>query len=512
MNTYFKCLITIAILFGFSSSAFTADNTVSREEFLKIIKKMEQMEQKYESKINNLTSEIETLKTREQTRQDVDVTVLEEDVEELSELMQVVERKSMLDRVQLSAELRTRCDWFDFKEQVPVSSRFGGRSYNSHHEEEVHALMSNRLRLNLKSQVSDNLKFSGRLVMYKNWNNSSTGYTKGIVNPYGYTSARRPEDVNLLVERAYADYFFNLGEKFPMALTFGRLPTTDGMPTELRDNTPRKSTYPSISFDMASDGVALSLGLDKLTGLKQSALRLIYARIVEDNENRIYNSHESGVEDGEYYIAQFETMLPGKYFEDIMFVTNFLYFPEVPLSDLSNMQGGALELVEQHHLGDSHGITFYLQSLRYMGSNFDWFAGLRLNRKRGPGSPAVYKALGLFDVPFQFEDENDHAWYVGFRYNIPCKALNNPKIGVEYNHGSKYYLSNSSGSDDPLDKLNQSGSTWDIYYIQPITKNLTTRIGYTRLNRDYVDGAISPVKKVDQEITNMYFLLDAKFF
>ena len=85
---------------------------------------------------------------------------LKEDVEELTELMSVVEKKTMLDRIQIGADLRTRIDWFDYKNDV------------TNHEEEVHALGSTRFRLILKSDITKNLKFSGRLAMYKNWNDS----------------------------------------------------------------------------------------------------------------------------------------------------------------------------------------------------------------------------------------------------------------------------------------------------------------------------------------------------
>ncbi len=73
-----------------------------------------------------------------------------------------------------------------------------------------------------------------------------------------------------------------------MALTVGRLPHSDGMPTDLRNDTERKSTFPSFMWDLESDGVVLSLELNKLTGQRQSGLRFVYGRVVMDNDQSLY--------------------------------------------------------------------------------------------------------------------------------------------------------------------------------------------------------------------------------
>ncbi len=88
--------------------------------------------------------------------------------------------------------------------------------------------------------------------------------------------------------------------------------------------------------------------------------------------------------------------------------------------------------------------------------------------------------------------------------------MNNPKFGIEYNYGSKYWTDTNQGSEDPLNKLNTRGYAWDFYYIQPINKILSARLGYTWLRQEHPDLGDEDVRYMNR-ITNTYLLLDAKF-
>ena len=180
--------------------------------------------------------------TREELMEQINT--LEEDIEELNQRLDEVETKTLVDRISFGAELRTRFDWFHFEDK------------DIDDKDSVNMLPSNRFRLNMKADVSDNIKFTGRLVVYKNWLDDSITTTRDM------NRSRVPTDTTVKLERATMDYFF---DSIPAALTFGRLPITDGLPTDLRENTPRKSTYPSLAYDVEGEGIALSYGLEDLS-------------------------------------------------------------------------------------------------------------------------------------------------------------------------------------------------------------------------------------------------------
>ncbi len=491
MNLRYITVIFSVLFFCAAQHTFAADGTVSQDEFRKVIHELKNEIKTLKDKNIQLTGKINTLESKEQTRQDTDIGDLKEDVEELSELMQTVEKKSILDRVQMNAELRTRCDWFTYRDD------------KTNHDESVDAIFTNRFRLNLLSKINKNLQIHARLVMYHTWNDLSVPTYPRTME---FMQSRVPSDTDINVERVYADYFFNLGEKFPMALTFGRLPTTDGLPSDLREDTPRKSTYPGMIWDTESDGISLSLGLEKLTGLKESAFRLTWGRIVEDGARNVYRRSTYDINDIDMYFAQFETGFESM--PETLFVISSLYSPDWIGGDLRPL--GLKPVDIQGELGAFFRIVFFLESKRFLGSDFDLFAGFSYSEYDGNGKDVWGAGPGnIIKIEQRFTNGCGRGFYAGFRYNIPWQALRGAKFGFEYNTGSKYHGSGNYAAEDPLQKLNTMGYALDWYYIQPIDKNFKIRVGYTFVQKRYL--GLPPDKRVDEELTNAYLLLDAKF-
>ena len=110
-------------------------------------------------------------------------------------------------------------------------------------------------------------------------------------------------------------------------------------------------------------------------------------------------------------------------------------------------------------------------------------------------------------------DRTGTAFQLGVRANLPFKGLNEPKFGVEYNKGSKYWVGMSMAAEDPLHKLDTRGDAWDIYYIQPFSRYFSARVGYTMIHYDYSGSGSyygTPLE-ADQDVTNAYFLIEARF-
>jgi len=434
-----------------------------------------------------------------------DVKTLKEDMDEVFQLIGKLEKKSILDKINIGAEVRQRIDWFEYKD------------HNTREHERVHGLPSTRFRLNLGADVTQDLTFYSRLVMFKNW-------WDGSYNDDPLTSdlnrSRIRTNSDLKVERAYFNYLFFNNNQIPMALTFGRLPLTDGLPTDLRENTPRKSAYPSLAFETEGDGIALSAGLNNLIHLPNSYLKFIYMRQVTDNNDQIFRQDALKMEDINLYIAQFETQFPGK-LQDIIFITNLFYLPDLPSPDLQTVMGWT-PLYLPDSLGEFLRFTFFIESKQFLGSWVDWFAGYALTMSNANGKVALYNTglpaplsiipLGLLNLNGK-RDHTAYAIHVGTRLNLPLKILNNPKIGIEYNKGSKYLVGSNYASEDPLHKLDTRGYVWDIYYFQPIIKHFSLRAGFTFVHNNYSDSGsyFGQPFRVNQEITNAYCLMEAKF-
>ncbi len=453
-----------------------------------------------------MDARIKTLEDRTLSDQIADIENLQENVANLSDILEVVERKSIMDHLSWSAELRSRMDWYDFKED------------RTNHEEENHGVGNIRFRLNLFSKISKNLRLSGRLTMYKYWLTNEkvtgSGLSLGSIN-----ASRVPSDEDLHVERAYMDYYFRLHEKLPVCLSFGRLPTTDSLPTHFREDGPRKSAYPALAYDAEVDGIALSFSLKELTGWPGANFKILYSRDARPGSMLVYRTN-SALDDFEAFMVQFETELGGR-FTDSLFIINFLYYPQFDTVGTGFSSTGLASLLKPvdipGHSAKIWKLTGYLEFRRFLETNFDWFVSFaylsvsneHLTRLRvGP----VVIPGGFGYTTTKDRDRSSTAFYAGIRYTLPWELCNESKLGIEFNRNTKGWFGHNVASEDPMWKLHVNGKTWDFYYLQPVTRHFHLRLGYTMTYRKYMNWGIGNPQRVNHKMTNTYLLLNAKFY
>ena len=492
--------------------------------------------------------------------------LLKDDMEELTEILERVETKSIVDRLEIGAEIRTRFDWYAFSghDNIPFTSHPQGRKVY----ERVHMLPSNRFRLNIRAQIIENLKFTSRLTMMRHWSDDDFSVYPEV---NFLNTTRVPGNHILKVERAYVDYFFEPHEYLPMALTFGRLPTTDGLPTDLRENTARKSTYPGSAYNVETDGIALSLDLEPLTHFKKSAARFIFSVRYDDNQQYfmgkqysdkkgIYRVDDKGMDPLYFLVFQLESYLP-EYLGEILAIMNVLHIPQASRPDFRYndelapfyADDGLLFTQGEDSLGYLTKYTLFLESKQFLGFNFDWFIGLSYLKTHAKSATEFMldpSALGLSLPPLHARDAYDllknygpdyqtqlnalknapspigllnndgksdhdaHCIEAGVRFGLPLPMKQCPIMGIEYNHGSQYWANFGDGSEDPLHKLATRGEAWDFYLLQPISRFLMFRAGHTvTLHKydQYLSFYYGEPQATDQKITNTYLLMDAKF-
>jgi hypothetical protein len=114
-----------------------------------------------------------------------------------------------------------------------------------------------------------------------------------------------------------------------------------------------------------------------------------------------------------------------------------------------------------------------LSSLRSVGpGNLTMFAsgGLSVTHPNGkhallagPGSPD--SGAGLLFNGTDVQDRTGYAIYAGLRYDLPSGT----KIGLEYNHGSEYWITFAPAADDLwTSKLGTRGNVYEAYLIQEL--------------------------------------------
>jgi hypothetical protein len=101
---------------------------------------------------------------------------------------------------------------------------------------------------------------------------------------------------------------------------------------------------------------------------------------------------------------------------------------------------------------------------KLMGIDYFLSAGLNRTDNRFVDHYGMYP--GLLNAPG--EDENHWGWAAFLGVRIPVEQLNS-KIGLEYNHGSQYWISFTPAADDLyLSKLATRGDVAEVYWIYDI--------------------------------------------
>ncbi len=466
----------LLFVFLFVGNSFSKEMvTLPKDAYEALLKRLDRLEKK--------VAELE--KSQKQTKKEI-----RSDIDDIYDTLDQVETKVLKDKLDIGAELRTRVDFYALNNtRYPNNSK----KHDLHNDN----FWSNRFRLNLEAKITNNLFFHGRLAVYKNWADSDR-----ITMYADPNRAHVPDDTTLKLDRAYVDWIIP-HTPIPLALTFGRQPSTEGPPFEFKENRPRQSTYPALLFDGEADGIVLTLGLERYLHIKNCGFRIAYGKGYQsDDDDKIYLDDRMGLDDLDVLGLFFEGEIPN--IPRSLFVISYVNgwnFVDNPLNARAN-------------LGDMHLFGVHLQASNFLESGFDVFFSWGINWS-DPNGKTVTMPFGPAGL-LSSDGKHDHtgwAIYTGFRYTLPFASLNQAKIGFEYNYGSKYWFSFTQGSTEIYNKLASRGNVYDFYYIQPFNKYLFLRTGYTYIDYNYTLSGwhLGQPQRTDEDLTNFYLLLDVRF-
>lgn len=510
---YFLVLTAFFCVWIYPAGAETI--TIEKDLLEKILKRQDELEKKIENlqqKLNekniiNTESSNDKVKTGSEKTPDItpeitkDVKYLKTDVEEISDRLDKVETRSILDKIRIGGEFRTQVDFINFDNIKDDGQNFYARKEDGNIDE----LWWNRLRLNLRSDITKDLIFHGRLSYLKYW--GSTNFEDDTWDARFFTTPDR--EGKLHVERAYIDYFV---PDTPVSFTIGRLPTSNAPPYEFKNYTTRKATWAQLFVDGEFDGIIGNLSLEKWTGLKNSMSRLVYVKVSQN-----YLQYQGvDLDPARVFGANFDTEIPGV--NDSLFWLGFYrVFDITPF----NVEGA----VVPEESGSADTFTMHVQFDDIMSSGLGWFGSIAYQKIR-PSSQGTVLApgyeVGLVGDSLHGdlgENRDGFSIFTGIKYALPVDSLKNPNIGFEYNYGSQYWLPLSTHtSGEFTNKLGVNGSAYELYYIQPIIKkHMFCRFGAVYQDYEYYPlmylygSREGEETESDMSVFLSYFLVDVRF-
>ncbi len=390
---------------------------------------------------------------------------------------------------------------------------------------------TNQLDLKFSGQPSEEIQFHATLSMYKLW---GAWNTPADVMSSDFSYSGKPSDAGVKIKRGYADYRPEwLGQY--VNLTFGRLPTSDGYLTSYRYNRPVQTSYPDLSFSAESDGVGLTFYLENPVA---KSINLIYARSQDDTDAYPFQKDPLKLDDINFYAVQANGELA--FLDATSLSLQWLRVDNIrPTGDnlirdmIAQYQLPIESITFPDQLGCLDKLTLQMDNNRLFDLPFDFFAsaswsstntskdrvivnGQVFDPSTLPTALQGYTRYLYLLSPDNQKSHEGYSVYAGLRYNLESDTLRNPKLGVEYFTGSKYWVGLNISATDPYQKLNTRGDVWEVYWVQPfVEKMLQMRTGYQIIQRNYTEslmaGLYGPAEKTDEDDSLFYLSLDFIF-
>ncbi len=372
-------------------------------------------------------------------------------------------------------------------------------------------MWTNRLRLNLRAKATEDVEFKARLAMYKSWGmeNNPVDYTANagmgggafMLNSLSFdgSSTRQPEDNALRVDRAYMNWN-NIGGA-PIWFSVGRRPTSDGPPSQYRMGVQDRLATPVAYMDFPFDGLTLGYAYNTFFGMEDfpGKVRFCYGRGFEsgptDDGDGLKDVDFAGISwdvydkgDRFFSVQSFSAFDMFNVPDNIDFVNPVEYYawqhdpsqfdPTDPTKNL---------ILDRNNLGNIyHTDAVYYSKVQ----NLNYFLTGGWSRTKANGVDELGTSLlgSWWDEP---EDKDGYSVYAGVRYDIPEAPF---KVGLEYNYGTKNWISFTPGNDDLYaSKLATRGHVvevyglWDLPAGEAISRfgKAFMRLGYQHYNYNY---------------------------
>lgn len=381
-------------------------------------------------------------------------------------------------------------------------------------------LYTNKFGLDLHAKATQDVTVNVKLDMYKSFGSQTADATTGNffadrIGVMDGTIGHIPSDGLLNVDRAYATWS-NIAEQ-PVWFSVGRRPSTNGAPSNLKLNNERPGNggTPALLVDYAFDGMTLGYAPD-IDMLPGAYAKVCYGRGFDSgfktSTNSIKDTDMLGVAIIPVDTDPLRVWLQwnrGFNIFDFPVMANSVFGPTAPSTNLGNIDwygAGAMSTLKNVGPGNLNFFADFGLSITHPNDNVSANAGFQ-----GLGT-------GAFFAPEAPSDKTGWAAYAGIRYDLPSKT----KIGFEFNHGSKDWITFAPAADDMwTSKVGVRGNVYEPYIIQeldlkPISSYFSKaffKLGYQYYDFEYTGSnnwVGAPVKISSIQPSDMLLLAPVK--
>lgn len=463
-------------------------------------------------RVNLLETKIKFLEQQDQHHTD--------DFKQMEPILEKVEKKSILDKINFSPELELRADSFHYKvgkiggnENTLIYDQNGnstGEYRRKEYTKDFDPSSVIKFRLNMNAVLDEQVDFHGRAVFMT----SSQSYQRVCILSRDIQSGSVSSAFDM--DRAYFDFTPHKGAEDAFTFSFGLLPTTGGTPMQYAQNTQRKSMFPSLVFDMNTYGAIATQKYDK------SFVRAIVAKAYTLREAFYpYQCNRENIDNADVIGVYADTKLD--FYGDALISGGFNYLHNLKAHPYL---GPDVTATNTKVLGDMMTLGLGIDIEKFKNLDLTVFAHSAMSIPKGNGNIDDYQispsnpSAGLTlsgTTGFSTADyakgsmvsSNGYAFYTGAKYNVNDSFT----LGLEYNYASKYWFSATQGAEDIYNKLSIRGHVGETYGIWKFHKNLYAKLGYMVAKELYTGSGWHFGESVSKDATQQvgYFSLNAKY-
>lgn len=328
-------------------------------------------------------------------------------------------------------------------------------------------LYTNKFGLDLTAKPIQDITVHAKLDMYKTFGSQSDSQVTGNyfadrVGIFDGTLSHIPSDSLLNVDRSYATWS-NIADQ-PLWFSVGRRPSTNGAPANLRLNheRPGNGGTPALLVDYAFDGMTLGYAPD-IDALPGAYAKVCYGRGfdsgIKTSTNSLKDTDMLGIALLPVDTDPLRVWLQwNRGFEifDFPVMNNTVFGNTSPSANLGSIDwygAGVMSTLKKVGPGNLQLFSDFGLSVTHPNNNVSGQAGFQ------------GLLTGSFLNPEAPISRTGWAVYAGIRYDLPSKT----KIGFEFNHGSKDWITFAPSADDMwTSKVGTRGNVYEPYIIQEL--------------------------------------------
>lgn len=486
-----KSLIALSVVTAFATTTFAADANAEMYKQIQALK----------AQIEALEKKVASQEAAQNQKVEQPVAVVDEKrIEKIEKKLDTVSKTATTAKVQSAGDnLKWDVDFRTQGDNIQYKHADGSKSEND-------ALLTNRLWLGAKYKADDNSSFFGKLSYNKAFGDTAD-HSQSNTNPgyanFDWVTNENATDNTVKVKEAY--WLYNqeklFGADVPWGASVGRRPSTDGLPTNIKNDQKANSPLSHV-VDVEFDGFSIKFDTQAVTGLTGSWFKICGGRGLTNATPRFDFSGTSYAEDNSKNVNVDMLGFIAAPYDNGQYSVHFNYahawnligytesnmtndfspkFMTAKTSGLASDYMNAYDALNFQDVGDidyatilfktegiGNGISNYLDKTVVFAS----FAG----SKTDPNEKGM---LGSTD------SEIGTSIWLGV--NAPCPILpDSAKIGFEWNKGSKYWRSMTYGEDTYAgSKIATRGQAWEVYRTQKLTDSLSFGISYILMQYDY---------------------------